>query len=235
MKSLLIAKFGTEEHLNQLKDGKIFFNKIKAYRDDESTYRGDSMEGRIPIDPKTIKIFNEKGENLFDSIPLPDSVIESIVDDDDLMMFCASAVTKEIMYEDSAGIWKFNKDYVSAVEKFGTHVLLLWTSELLSHIRSVTDETGQKIGYDSGMILYRALNDFNNTDEYRKTGSKLDRYFVKSKRYCKQNEWRVIVDGEQRSLKANCGTGFILQTSPFENSMLMGTTDFLNGVIKFSE
>jgi len=36
-----------------------------------------------------------------------------------------------------------------------------------------------RIGIDTGMIIYRDLSDFSDTDAYRKTGSPLDPYFVK--------------------------------------------------------
>ena len=55
--NFLIAKFGREEHLKQLQNGEIYFNAVQAYRDDGTVYRGDPMEGKIPIDPaKDVKI-----------------------------------------------------------------------------------------------------------------------------------------------------------------------------------
>jgi len=129
--------------------------------------------------------------------------------------------------------WHFKNEFKSAIQNFGEHVLLLRSIELLEHIESVTDLSGQRrIGYDSGPILYRNLNDFDNTEEYRKTGSWLDRYFVKGLPYRNQNEWRVIIDGAREPLKANCGNGFLLQTFPFKYSMLMRTTELLNGEIE---
>ena len=40
----ILAKFGKKEHLEQLKEGNIFFNAIQTYRDDGTDYRGDKME-----------------------------------------------------------------------------------------------------------------------------------------------------------------------------------------------
>ena len=37
----LMAKYGKKEHLEELKNGKIFFNAIKKYRNDGTDYRGD--------------------------------------------------------------------------------------------------------------------------------------------------------------------------------------------------
>lgn len=55
------------------------------------------MEGKIPIDPTKIKIYAQSGKDIFETIPRPDTVTESLVDDENLMMFCASAITTEIM------------------------------------------------------------------------------------------------------------------------------------------
>lgn len=231
-KGFLIAKFGTEEHLKQLQRGEIFFNSINTYRNDGTDYRGDSMEGKVPINPKTIIIYDKDGNNIFDRIPPPESVVQSFVDDDNLMMFCVSTITHNIMHEVEEGICKFNEDFINAVKDFGDYVLLLHTSELLEHIHTTSDPSGQKIGYDSGMILYRDLSDFEHTEEYRKTGSILDIYFVKSNSYSRQNEWRVIIDGEQHQLQPNCGTGFLLKTKPFDFAVLFKTDDFLNGNIE---
>ena len=230
--NFLIAKFGREEHLKQLQNGEIYFNAVQAYRDDGTVYRGDPMEGKIPIDPAKIKLYDQAGRDIFETIPRPNTIVESLVGDENLMMFCASAITTEIMDYVANDIWKFKEEFKSEMQKFGDHVLLIWSLELLEHIAKATDITGQKIGFIDRRILYRDLKDFDNTHEYRITGSPLDVYFVKGLLYKNQNEWRVIIDGEREELKINCDRGFLLQTSPFQYSQIMKTTDFLNGEIK---
>ncbi|OUQ60379.1 hypothetical protein B5E58_00480 [Tyzzerella sp. An114] len=230
--NFLIAKFGNKNHLEQLQNGNIFFNSIQAYRNDGTDYRGDSMEGKIPINPTDIKIFNSEGKNIFETLPYPDIAIESILDDENLMMFCAAMINIEILDNVKNNKWHFKDIFKSSIKDFGDYVLLLWSTELLDHIKSSTDLNKQKIVYDSRPILYRNLYDFDNTEEYRTTGSWIDRYFVKGLSYKNQNEWRIIIDGEKEPLKANCGNGFLLQTSPFKYSTLMKTTELLNGEIE---
>lgn len=232
--NFLIAKFGNKEHLEQLQNGNIFFNAIQAYRDDGTDYRGDSMEGKIPIDPTKIKILGKDGKDIFETFPRPDTVTQSLLGDENLMMFCAAAITVEVMDNVGGNKWHFKDEFKSAIQNFGDYVLLFWSIDLLEHIELPTDSSGQRIGYDSGPILYRDLSDYDNTEEYRKTGSWLDRYFVKGLPYKNQNEWRVIIDGEKEPLKANCGKGFLLQTSSFEYSRLMKTAELLNGEIEIN-
>jgi len=231
----LLAKFGNKEHLEQLQNGNIFFNAIQTYRNDGTSYRGDSMEGKIPVDPTKVMIFDREGKDIFEMIPRPDTVVQSFVGDEELMMFCAAAITTEIMDNTQENKWRFKNEFKSAIQNFGEYVLLLWSTELLEHIESAIDLSGQKIGYDSGPVLYRDLNDFENTEEYRKTGRWLDVYFVKGLPYKNQNEWRTIIVGEREPLKANCGSGFLLQTPPFQHSWLMRTADLFDGEIEIRE
>ena len=224
----LLAKFGEEEHIRQLQEGKIFFNAIQAYRNDETTYRGDSMEGKIPIDPKTIAIYEKDENNIFDKVPYPDVVTQSFSGDEGLKMFCAALIDTGIMDDLGNDEWAFKEEFKEAVKDFGEYVLIFWSAELLENIKNTRDETGQKILYDAGRILYRDFTDFEHTEEYRTTGSDLDIYFVKSLMYKMQNEWRIIIDGENEALKANCGVGLILQTLPFKYSRIMKASEFLN-------
>ena len=229
--NFLIAKFGKREHLEQLLNGEIFFNNIQYYRDDGTDFRGDSMEGRVPIDPTKIQIFDKNGKDIFESVPYPTSVIESFFNDNDLLMFCAATITKELLEDNGNHTYYFKDEFKSAVREFGDYALLTNTSDLLDHIRAVTDESGQKIAYDSGRIIYRDLSDFSDYSQYNTTGSPLDRYFVKSIDYKNQNEWRLIIDGEERKITPNCGKGFVLKTKPLERATIMKTEEFLNAEI----
>lgn len=79
------------------------------------------------------------------------------------------------------------------------------------------------------------MTDFENMSEYRETGRWTDRYFVKGLSYKNQNEWRVIIAGEQEPLEANYGSGILIHTAPFRKSLLMKTVDFWNSEITIVE
>ena len=232
---IMIAKFGQREHLEKLLNGEMFFNYIQYYRDDGTNYRGDPMEGCIPIDPSKIKIFGKNGKNILEGLPLPTSVVESFPDDTNLLMFCAAAITEQVVELHPNNKYYFTGKFKSAIKDFGDYVLLTYTTELIDHIRSATDESGQKIACDSGRILYRDLSDYSDYSQYNTTGSPLDRYFVKSIEYKYQNEWRVIIGGEERDIIPNCGKGFILKTTPLVNAKIMKTEDFLRSEVRSSE
>ena len=86
---------------------------------------------------------------------------------------------------------------------------------------------GRIIDKESKEIAY-----FDDTHEYRITSSPLDRYFVKSLSYKVQNEWRVLIDGEHQRLTSNYLDGFLIESTPFEFSIIKRAEDFLNGYIK---
>lgn len=220
---LMIAKFGKKEHLEQLLNGEIFFNSIQHYRDDGTDYRGDPLEGGIPMDPSKVQIFDENGR----VFPPPTSVINIFRYDTNLMMFCAATLTEEVVELYDNKKYYFTDQFKNAVRPFGDYVLLTYTEELISRIGLVVDDTGQKIALDSGRIIYRDLNDFSDYSQYYTTGSVLDRYFVKSIDYKAQNEWRLIINGEERDLVPNCGKGFLLKTKPLSSAKIMKTDDFL--------
>lgn len=50
-----------------------------------------------------------------------------------------------------------------------------------------------------------------------------------------QNEWRIIIDGEDGEIKENCGNGFLLSTSPFKFGKIMKTSEFLNATLTIKE
>lgn len=231
--TLLLAKFGKEEHIRQLQEGKIFFNAIKTYRDDGTSYRGDSMEGKIPLDPKKIAIYDKEGNNILDKIPRPTEVIKEFGGDEELKMFCAAIINVETINDLGKNEWVLKEKFKNAVKDFGEYVLVFYSAELIENIDKVADTFESGIVYDARPILYRNFKDYEHTEEYRATGSFMDPYFVKSLKYKMQNEWRIIIDGEKESLKTNCGTGFLLQTQPLKSSTLMKTSDFFNSKLYF--
>ena len=86
--------------MKELKNGKVYFSSLKKYRNDGTSYRGDKMEGRIPLDLDKIQLFDEKGNDiwpLLKNLGQSVSLTQSWVGDDNLLMFCAAAITKEIL------------------------------------------------------------------------------------------------------------------------------------------
>lgn len=225
-----LVKYGKKEHLEDLKNGKIFFNAIKKYRNDGTDYRGDSMEGRIPIDPSSIMIYDKDGKNIFDYLPRPDKVTQMLYNDENFLMFCASAITKEIMEEKEKNHWKLSEEYKKEMKQFGDYALMFWSSEFLEKIIMAEKIHIPRFGHDAGIVKYHDLSDFSDMSAYRTMGVMTDRYFVKGLKYKLQNEWRMVIGGEYEPLELNCFDGYFINSTPFQYAMLMRTDEFMEGL-----
>lgn len=173
--NFLLAKFGKKEHLEALKNGNIFFSAIKKYRNDGTSYRGDIMEGKVPIDTEQVEMLDENGNNIW---PLLKNIGSSVSlnwswqGDDNLLMFCAAALTKEVMKNIRDDVWILSNDFKNSIKEFGDYVILLSSVDLRTKIMESEEGVNNRIGIDTGMIIYRDLSGFSDTDAYRKTGGK---------------------------------------------------------------
>jgi hypothetical protein len=230
-KFFLLAKYGERKHLEMLNEGHIYFSPVSKYRSDTSNYRGDHNEGKVPIDPSKIVIKDHLGQNIFDHLPKPNSVKQSLVNDEGILMFCTSMITKKIMVEDNDH-YIFSNEYITAIKDFGDHVLLINSGELLKLLSKARMNVTPEFAYTSGPIIYRNLSGFSNQksyhEAYNSTGSVYDPYFVKSDQYISQNEWRLIVDGSYESLPTNDDGSYTVKIDKLEWALLIDTTTFLN-------
>lgn len=222
-----LVKFGKKEHLEDLKNGKIFFSAIKKYRNDGTDYRGDSMEGRIPIDPSTIAIYDKDGRNIFDYLPRPDIVTEMLYNDDNFLMFCASIISKEIMVEKEKNHWRLSEEYKNDMKQFGDYALVFYSYEFLEKIDEAKKTHIPEFGYDAGIVKYRDLSDFSDMSAYRTMGIITDRYFVKGLKHKIQNEWRMVLGGKSEPLELNCFDGYFINSTPFQSALLLSTDEFM--------
>ncbi len=229
-----LAKFGKQEDLKSLAAGQLFFSSVSKYRNDGTAYRGDRNEGKIPIDPSTVSIFDKNGNDLFSAlgVPRPDTVMQGIVDDDNQFMFCAAIIDLTIMQKDHSNSYILSEKFKEAIKSFGDYVLFFNSLELINNLHVAQEMTSPKFGYMYGPIWYRDLGDFSDLDEYRKAyyanKSAYDRYFVKSIDYRVQNEWRIVIDGSNNFLKANHGDGYLIEIEKLKHANLFETKVFLN-------
>lgn len=215
-----------------LADGVVYLNPISRYRNDTTIFRGDKNEGLVPIDPSTIKIYDKSGKNIFDYVPYPKTVMESIVGDDSTLMFCASLITMDVLCYNNQG-YVFTDDYKLAIKEFGEYVLLFNSEELLALLRKAQKCANPEFGFTSGPITYRDLNNFSGDylNSYRITGSVYDRYFIKSNLYKAQNEWRLILDGSYESLPTNDDGSYTIKIDKIKWAQLLETQTFLETFI----
>lgn len=216
-KSRLLIKFGKRENLEKLKEGNIYFNSIRYYRNDGTNFRGDPLEGKCPIDPTSIRMYHQDGTEFFSKyLPYVASVYESIAEDDDVLMFCAAALDDRVLTQKEDGLYYLCNEFQKEMKKFGDFAMILWERDLLEHIRSAKDESNCEIYTESGKIIYRDKTDYSF--RIKNTGSPFDFMFDKDvSSYGTQNEWRVIIDGD---FTLNDKGGYTLRTYPFDKTLI---------------
>ncbi|GEM_PF-1292850 len=234
--TFLIAKFGKKEHLELIKEGRLYFNPIKKYRDDGTDWRGDKNEGIRPINPCEISIKDNEGKDFFTDlgIPRPTKVSESIQGDENTFIFCSAMITQDVLIlrDGYSNEYILNETFKNAIHNFGEYVLFFNPYEILERLRSVRLKHESEFGYISGPIIYRDLEDFSEIGDYSTayniSNSFYDRYFVKDISYRNQNEWRLLIDGTHKPLEPNCGRGFSIFIGKLDWAYLFDTSTFLN-------
>lgn len=222
----LMIKFGRKEDLEQLKEGTIYFSKLQTHRDDTTAFRGDFTEGKIAIDPDTLSIQDSAGGNIFNSLPRPDNVYLSNANDGDLLVFCCSIITDNILEENLDGTKTFSKGFRNEMVKFGDYAMCFWEYEIQNKLVSAAKENSN-LFYEYGAITYCDKSDFSSPSNCNTHKSMLSQYFTKDIAYKFQNEWRVIIDGKCSPLELNRPKGFVLETSPFEKAAIYKSKDLV--------
>ena len=226
--NVILIKCGKREYLEQLKNGRMFFNSIKNYRNDGTDYRGDKLEGVKLLDPGKISITLPDGTNLFDHVRRPDQVSLSYKDDDDLLMFCAAKVTEKVMRTEDGNRWVLIDAFKNELKKFGDYAILLWSNEVLEHIVGSDQYQHNHLAYSADSITYRDKQNYSEEAVYH-SGSPLDVYFTKDSSYAVQNEWRVLLASND-PIELNEHGGYYLDVAPFENAIIMRTEELIEGL-----
>ena len=63
-------------------------------------------------------------------------------------------------------VWILSDDLKNAIKEFGDYVILLSSVGLHTKIMESEEGLNNRIGIDTGMIIYRDLSDFSDTDAY---------------------------------------------------------------------
>lgn len=223
--NLILMKFGKLEHLESLKNGNIYFNTVSNYRNDGTEYRGDPNEGKVPINPETFRI------NGIDFSDIVVDIKQSFGEDDGILMFCTSMLTNDILVpKETTNV--FSDEYKNEIMKFGDHVIIFNAKELIINLRKAIESKYPELDYRFEAITYRDLTDFKSEEYnlvYNRTGSILDSFFVKSRNYKIQNEWRLLLgsDSVRRLSYLNNNGSLLLKIDELSTGIIFPTSVLL--------
>lgn len=219
----VIFKFGKKDNLEDLKSGNLYFSPVDKYRNDGTYFRGDRNEGCVPLDPSSVHVNGQYISNYLASATM---VYES---EKGLYMFCAASLTESI-YMPYDGKPNLKSDFKKAIRPFGDYVFVVNRTELVKRICEAKDKHPEKLGVMWDNITYRDLNSYSIElrELYNRSGTKLDRFFVKSNEYEHQNEWRIIIYGLETALLPNNNEAFSINVGAFENCLIFQSDEFLD-------
>lgn len=224
----MFGQVWTKKHIEELKNGFIYFNSIQNYRNDLSYYRGDNMEGKILLNPQKIAIYDRNGSDIFETVPYPDVITQSIIGDEDIMMFCASMIDSRIIEKCGPEKGKIKKEFKDAVKNFGDYALIFWISEFYERLLSRSADCN----FHMNKIHYYKTNDYEDIEQFIAEDEIDGRYFLKRwEEYGNQNEWRTIMGFKKgREQRTDNRGGFLLRVEPFKYAVVYETTELLEGL-----
>lgn len=111
---------------------------------------------KVLIDIEQVKMFDKDGNDIWSILKNIGSIVSlnwSWQGDDNLLMFCAAALTKEVMNNVEDDVWVLSDDFKNAIREFGDYVILLSSVELRNKIMESEEGLNNRIGIDTGMII----------------------------------------------------------------------------------
>lgn len=212
MKPKIMIKYGKEEHLKQIIDGKLRFNLSQTYVTMEQLQhnkgQGDLLEGKIRINIEKAEMRNPNTNEVVGILPKGEIVMGS-QDVNNMPIFCISqyddSVVKFIDDTQKIIIPKDNLDCIKKDFKEATHALIVLEPE--KFVDSVRKIEGHKIicneiyyyDYDNNplqMYMYLTTGDtkFEKGVIYSMTYENRYRHLLcKDIDFIKQQEYRFIV------------------------------------------
>ena len=189
--SPILIKFGKKEHLEQLKNGIVHFSSLETFQKDPTTFRGDSMEGKLLLDPSKPLLVNGK-----DISPYIQRAVISYDVDCPLLSFSASMLSTSNCHKTPRGLYMINESFVNEMKQFGDHFLSFNAFAFIAALSAEFSKT--QCDYEYHPIAYIDKNNHlliqNHFSKLSEERRKFGYLFVKdtANSYLLQNEWRFV-------------------------------------------
>lgn len=216
---MLLIKFGKKEHLEQLKKGIIHFSEIQTFQHDPTNFRGDKMEGKHYMNPRSPFIIN--------GVDISSYIEEGVFSYEmncNVLSFSASMISRKNSHKISDKIYTINEDFLQEMEQFGKFCLIFWPQNFISAMKDELNRT--KCDYEYHPVTYINKHDYKSIQEYydqmseerKRTGH----LFVKNAvgGYPLQNEWRFIIFDTKNAYRVNQMGGINIKTCSITNTKM---------------
>lgn len=188
----MLLKVSKKEYLEAIVQGRIYFNRADFFRGIEKDTSNDSREGKIRVDPTTLRNSNNTLASLL-SIMSPEELNISFRSSRYVPIFCCSVVERGMLVPRGGGEFDLSKAYIREMRKWGNSVLVFSQDEFCTKVYEKCIEQKiiplmKKITYDQDEHIY-------SFSEYTELMNRdpLDAFFHKTMEYKNQHEFRVVL------------------------------------------
>lgn len=145
MKPKFMIKYGKEQHLQQIVDGKLRFapsqTYIKIEEQQHNRGQGDLLEGKMKIKLESLRLHNPKTNNFICELPKSTGII-SIQDVNNIPIFCLSQYSiEDIKIINGEDVIVLNREKLESIKKDipeATHALIIIEPEkFISDVRGI--------------------------------------------------------------------------------------------------
>lgn len=199
---VLIKVAEEEKYLREFLDGKLYMKASGYFRKVEDDYRGDPFDGRKPINTKSITIaievpetserimFNEESGLKLNSLSF------GFRGDDRVPIFCMTRISPDILEIVDETHFKIKDSYVEEISKFGKHFVIVHSNRIL-YLLNEYNKTHNDLKFICGDVEYFDIEENNNfkLDELNCMAF-YQNFFKKRDTYRFQNEWRIVLTGD---------------------------------------
>jgi len=189
----ILIKVSKREYLEDIIQGKLYFNNAEYFRDIETDSSKDSREGKVRID--TSKLNDNDPIFDFNSIFSPEELNLSVKSSQKTPIFCCSVLERNMLIPKGKGEFDLSKAYLKEMEKWGNCVLVFSLHEFCSKVYNKCFDQNiiplmKKITYDQeeNSLSYSEFVELMKFNKY-------DVFFHKTNAYKNQHEFRVVLGG----------------------------------------
>jgi hypothetical protein len=198
----MLIKVSKKKYLEDIINGRIYFNHAEYFRDVESDNSKDSREGKVAIDTNQPIDIKHDIINLVLSLK-PEEVNMSYISSAKSPIFCCSLLENHMLLQTGQDTYNLSNEYIQEMGRWGNTVLIFSLKEFCSKIYQKCIAMGitpymDKVKYDQN-VKKLSFTDFKKTMK----ANKLEPFFHKTNRFINQNEFRIVLDLNGRVSDSN--------------------------------
>lgn len=192
----ILIKVSQREYLEDIKNGKIYFNYAEYFRKFETDKSKDSRESKVAIDTSYPVDLNDEVLNLLHLLN-PEELNMSYISSAKTPIFCCSLLESHMLVPTGENTYDLSYEYLQEMSCWGSSVLVFSLDEFCRKIYQKCNSMGiipliDKVEYDQDNKKL-SFSDFKKM----MITNKFEPFFHKTKRFINQNEFRVVLGGDK--------------------------------------